>query len=246
MSLPTLDRGLALGILVTAAACGSDPVPPSTTPTPGQVRDFFGLNGGSCWRYRMSSGTNVFATVRVTGPDTVPVSGKSVFIRAYQPPTTSQTNDTLLDVDTTPGEIRLARTAEGTTNRVIKTYVDEPRPLWAQLKIDREQKVVLAASTFTTLSAPREDPANMVEHKWVVLNAADMATTPSGSVPAMKLSYTRSDGGTELYWLVPGFGMAKFTDTNNVDHVVCASRVCDSAGTCTGEASCDDLITRCQ
>jgi hypothetical protein len=234
------------GVAVALAACGSDPPPVDPTPTAAQVRDFWGLNPGSCWvyRYRPSGQvTDIFASVSISGPDTVRISGKTVYVLTYQP-AASQASEYVLDVDSTPGEIRLARTSEGSgAMRVTTTYLAEPRPLWAAFDLDAASSTLkLNDSRFTTSATP-EGGGAAIDHQWVVLNEMDTAAVAGGMAQtAIKLSYTRSDAATSNWWLVPGYGMARFTDNASLDHQVCASRVCDAANNCTGAPSCTNLV----
>ena len=84
------------------------------------------------------------------------------------------------------------------------------------------------------------DLERLERHVWSVLSNSETVATPDGTATAYKLSYVRR-GDTALYWTVPGFGLAKFNDFDNKRYQVCAARVCDSAGTCTGAPSCDEL-----
>jgi hypothetical protein len=238
-----VSAGFVVGMLLSA--CGGTERPPVETPTAADARDFWGLNPESCWRYRYrTSGgtTDVFATVSIQGPDDRRIAGKTIFLQSYQPESGGQPTEYLLDVDTAPGEIRLAQLGEGSgAMRVVRTYDTEPRPLFAKLEFDAQKSVAFAEDIFTTASTPRGETAP-VQHKWIVLNKADMAPTPEGMKPAIKLSYERSDlPGTAIYWLVPGYGFASFRDAANTQHDVCAARVCDSSNNCTGAPSCSGL-----
>jgi hypothetical protein len=80
-----------------------------------------------------------------------------------------------------------------------------------------------------------------IEHKWVVLNRMASVATSSGAASAIEMTYKH---GTKLstYRLVPGYGMASFIDSTNTSYQVCAARVCDSSGACTGASSCANLV----
>lgn len=235
-------------LLAALAACGGDPPPVVMIPTANQARDFYGLGKGSCWRYRYAAGaTSAFTTVSVDGPDDKRVAGKVVWVVSVQPEVGGQPTQYLLDVDTTPGKMFLAQWAEGSgAMRVTETYDTEPRPIFGTFEFDAANKIVFAkADIMQTASTPRKmSDADMpvpIEHKWVVLNRMANVATSSGAATAIEMTYKH---GTKLstYRLVPGYGMASFIDSTNTSYQVCAARVCDSSGACTGASSCANLV----
>lgn len=234
----------SLASLASVAGCGEDPAPVDPVPTAAEVRSYWGLNPGSCYRYRYTpAGAQIPAhgTMTILGPNTQRIAGKTVYIQSFQLDVGGEPGEFLLDADTTPGELRLLQFGEGSgPMRVTQTY-DESPPLWTKLEYAADGSVDFADDVFTTQSTPRGG-SGAVEHKWIVLNKADMAATPDGVKPAVKLSYSRSGIGTSFYYLVPGFGIANFTDSNNTTYQVCAARVCDASNNCTGAPSCAELM----
>ncbi|MFO0724887.1 MAG: hypothetical protein U1E65_13995 [Myxococcota bacterium] len=222
-------------------ACGADPVPQKQIPTADQARDYYGLGKGSCWRYRAGA---TFAILSVDGPDTQRVAGKKVWVVTLHQEAGGQDLVYLLDVDTTAGKMFLAQWAEGSgANRVTETYDTDPRPVFGTFDFDTDNKTILFAKgdIMETASTPRKvsdtDMPMPIQHKWVVTSRTNMVATSSGTQTAISMSYTH---GTKLstYNLVPGYGMASFSDSQNTSYQVCAAHVCDSQGVCKGDPDC--------
>lgn len=225
--------------------CGEEEKPPDPVPTAAQVRNFWGAGAESCWRYRRPSSTgglNTFANVTIKPPNTQVISGKTVYIRSYRPDSSgAPTLEQYLDTETAP-DITLARSIEGVgVDRVVKTYEASP-PLFARFEFGEGNALQFHETIFETTSTPKDGMAE--NHKWVVVSTAEPVATHDGMAEAIKLNYTLG-GKTASYALVPGYGFAKFTDFDNVAHQVCAARVCDAAGVCTGVASCTSQDLTC-
>lgn len=233
---------LAAGALCSLAfACGDDPRPPEQVPTAAEVRDYYGLNAGSCWRYRTSAAG---ATVTIIGPDTQRISGRTVYIMSYQRTNGGLPIEWLLDADSEPGTILLWRIDEGRGTEGVFTF-ENPAPVFAKFAYE-DGAVDFAQTTFETVSTPR-GAMEAQTHRWLVLNRSAMAAKIGANnmletVPAVRLSYERTGKPIATYSLVPGYGFADFTDTENVSHQVCASRVCDSKNNCVGANSCAELV----
>ena len=75
-------------------------------------------------------------------------------------------------------------------------------------------------------------------HRWLVVSRAATAETPMGEQTGFSLQYD-AHGLTRRFTLVPDFGFTNLTDELGVSYQVCAARVCDAAGTCTGASACD-------
>ncbi len=229
-----------------AIACGEDePATPDPVPSAAQVRDFWGLGPDSCWRYRRPSsagGLSTFANVTVKPPNTQVIAGKTVYIRSYRPDSSgAPTLEQYFDSEGAPNLV-LARSIDGVgMDRVVKTYDASP-PLFGRFEFGEANAIEFHARTFETDSTPKDGTAE--NHKWVVFDPESVATH-DGMADAIKLSYT-TGGKTANFFLVPGYGFAKFTDFDGVPHQVCAARVCNDAGVCTGVASCNSQDLLCQ
>jgi hypothetical protein len=241
-SLPNRTAAALVAALAAALGCGSDPPPPAKIPTPAEMRTYWGLNPGSCWIYKDLSTQNTSLIVSVDGPDSVRIAGRTVYIVTYSNPAApGAADELLLDVDTTPGKMFLARSVDRTANKT-ETYLADPRPLWGELKYEDGALVFAPTGKLESASTPR-DAAAAVAHAWTVIARDRMLSTPDGVKPGLGLNYTRDGALTAVYDLVPTFGMAHL-QLHGVDHQVCKARVCDAAGTCTGIDSCTN--TFCQ
>jgi hypothetical protein len=224
--------------LVLAAACGSaQTVPPRETPKPEIVRQTYGLDSGSCWQYKV--GDVPRATVTIAGPDVNAVAGHTVYVEKYQPLAGGLPTEDYFDTEAN-GEIRLLRHIEGQADmRVSKRYDTDPMPpLFARFTLDAMKNAVLSKGDKFEVNTT---PMGMApeHHAWSVLATDDMVSTTEGMKPAYKLLYNRGNE-TANSWIVPGYGVAKFQDFTGAFHQVCAARVCDAQGTCSG-ADCASL-----
>jgi hypothetical protein len=68
-----------------------------------------------------------------------------------------------------------------------------------------------------------------------------MVTTSEGEAAAVTMDY-RKNGIPSTWWLVPGYGFAKFQNFDGTTYQVCAARVCDSTGACTGAPDCTNNL----
>lgn len=229
----SLTAALLLG------ACGSDPPPPPKVPTAAEVRTYWGLNPGSCWVYKDLTGGSGGITSSVDGPDTVRIAGRTTYIYSRATAAApSSPDEFLIDVDTTPGTMFLARETDGTvTPRVVDTYLDEPRPQWGVFDYDSAGALELFPdNTLETASTPRGATA-AIAHKWTVVSRAEMLSTPDGVKPGLLLRYFKDNVRQATYGLVPNFGIASF-EIDGTNYQVCLARVCDAAGACTGVETC--------
>lgn len=241
----------SLGVV---ACSGDDPVE-REVPTPAQVRDYFALNDGSCWRYRFQQGAaTLFARVEVSGPNMQSVAGETVYVRKFTFESGGLPREWYLDTEA-DGEIRLLRATSGLdrTSRETRRY-EETAPLFGALEFDVQNQFGLEqGDRFTTESTTPElctgedqscAPGPAERHEWTVTSTDEEVTTPDGQEVAVKMNYRVSDdegSRTEVYSLVPGKGVARFTDEEGTVYQVCAWRVCDSAGACIGAPSCAEL-----
>lgn len=243
VSLRARALASALGSML-AVACGSDPVAPKPVATPAAVRAAYGLLPGSCWRYRYSlAGSTLYANITATGPDTNIVAGKTVYLLRYQLDAGGLPTEDYFDTETAP-EVRLLRHIEGSSGstRINKRYEMDPKPLFASFKVDAMKKAILmVGDRFTTDAKPTDLPAE--QHVWSVLTSTTVPTAaPFGRRPAYRLNYTLGGTASARYDIAPDFGIANFTDLSGRAHQVCAARVCDSNGACTGAESCTNLV----
>jgi hypothetical protein len=231
--------GLALALGAAAlAACGSDPAPTPKVVTAAEVRAFWGLNPGSCWLYR--GDTEVVA--EVTGPDSVSVAGRTVYLLQFRSLSGGLPREYRLDADSEPGKLLLARLTEGATAQTrVDALYQAPLPVWSTLTYDRAGALVFnegeLIETVTTPRATTENPSPMPEsHRVTVRDRMKTVGTSTGSAAAINIAYERA-GKTAIWNLVPNYGIALFTQ-DGVEHQVCAARICDAQGNCTGAADC--------
>jgi hypothetical protein len=234
----------ALGAALFLIGCGGEDTPPAPEkPSPAAVRATYGLSPGSCWKYRYSQGgVDLFATVDVEGPNMNAIAGRTVYIRRLRLESGGLPVEDYFDTESN-AEIVLLRHVEGrdAASRVTKRYdEDATPPIFARFRNDAMKNAVMrAGDKFETMSTPKDMPAE--RHVWSVLAVDEPAMTPMGEMPSYKLQYTRGTSETALYNIVPNFGAASFVDFAGVTHQVCAARVCDAAGACTGADSCSNL-----
>lgn len=249
-ALPWIGPLLALSL----ASCGDDEFPTTERPGPDAVRAYYGLGGGSCLRYRYSSGGNtLFARVDVKGPDEQRVAGETVYVWEFRETEAGGFPDEWLLIPG-EGELRLVRSTFGATQqeRVTYRYEDADRPLFAQLELD-DGEIIFEPGPFETLTTPERCPVQdeacttpeaPFSHVWTVLDDQGMAVTPTGTSTAVELNYEVEREGVAESWrysLVPNFGFARMISPDGITYQVCAARICDGAGTCTGAPSCDEL-----
>ena len=259
MTLPAdrSHRALALATLAglaLATACSGEDPPPVQVPSPTEVRDYFALNNDSCWRYKfIRSGANLFARVDVTGPNDTSVAGKTVYVRKFALESGGLPVEWFLNTEA-DADVRLVRATSGRdrTTRETRRYDADPTPLFGTLEYARSGEVQLeegarfTVETTPTLCTGEEQTCadgTLERHEWTVLGS-EAVSTPDGEQQAQKLQYVitaDTGGGTANYFLVPGRGIAKFTDFDGTFYQVCDWRVCDSSGTCVGAESCAAL-----
>lgn len=223
--------------------CGGREKPPVEIPTKEQARDFYALNAESCWLYRYNQDLRL--SITVSPPNDRVIAGETVYIMKFNRVTGGGLPDEwYLDAET-DAEIRLLRSVVGSTQetRVTSRY-ETVAPLFAKFVLDPMKNASLElGARFETETAPLDQDGNelpLEQHRWTVQQLDEMVTTSSGSAAAVTLEY-RKDGMTSTYWLVPGYGFAKFLDFAGTTYQVCDARVCDSTGACTGAADCAQL-----
>ncbi len=262
MHLPTLRTILSAGLgcvisTATLTGCSGEDPPAVEIPSPAQVRDYFGLNADSCWRYRYKQGSaNLYRRADVAGPNETSISGHTVYVRKLAYESGGLPVEWYLETELN-GEVRLLRSATGRDRdaRETRRYETEPTPLFGALEYDFSGNIDLKVGTrFTTETATPDlctgmeqscAPGPTERHEWTVSNT-EMVATPDGEEMAIKMNYKVTDDTrttTEVYWLVPGKGIAKFTGDDGTVYQVCNWRVCDAAGACTGAANCTDMLT---
>lgn len=255
-----------LGLLVWAAvsalglaACGdSGETPEPQKVTAAEARDFYGMNPGSCWRYRLPDSSQVTVSLEETE---AALTGYRLIKRSYVTQASSLAEEQYFDFESTPGEVRLLREVTGfdAASRSTKTFVEYrpeadregtvgPGVLYFALEYTRAGVLQPKTGSYTTATTPLVASASSgtvvraeaESHEWTRLGEEQVAT-PDGMQNATLYNYARPGGRNARYALVSGFGYARLQDFDNVTHQVCAARVCKSDGTCTGAASCLEL-----
>lgn len=237
-------------------ACGGEDPPAVELPSDEQVRDYFAVNNDSCWRYKYRQGNaNLFRRVDITGPNMTSISGHTVYVRKVAYESGGGLPREWYLESAGQGELRMLRSADGRERdtRATRRYETGTTPLFGQLEFDFSGKYDLEVGARFTTEASTPDlctgidqscaPGPAERHEWTVASE-EMVTTPDGQEMAFKMSYKVTDDArslTEFYWLVPGKGIAKFSDSDGTSYQVCDWRVCDSKGECVGAASCAEL-----
>lgn len=251
--------GWLVSLAASGLACGdSGETPQPKTVTAAETRDYYGMNPGSCWRYRRPDSSQVTVSLEETE---AALSGYRLIKRSYVTQASSLAEEQYFDFETTPGEVRLLREVTGfdAASRSTKTFVEYrpeadregevgPGVLYFALEYTRDDVLQPKAGSYTTATTPLVAGASSgtvmrvdaESHEWTRLGEEQVAT-PDGMQPATLYNYARPGGRNARYALVSGFGYARIQDFDNVTHQVCAARVCKSDGTCTGAASCLEL-----
>lgn len=230
-------RWLALSSLLLAGACGSDPPPEKEVPSAETVRNLYGLNPGSCYRYRQL-GQNLYATIDISGPNTNSIAGRTVYVRKYSLDAGGRPVEEYFATDG-EGELRLIRKVDNMGN-VSRYEADANAPLFAKFAFNTKMEAIMKkGDRFSTTATPKDLDPEM--HEWTVLDDARSIVTVNDEMkPGYDLQY-RINGGTPSTWrIVPNFGLANFV-LDGITHQVCDARVCDASGTCTGAADCATL-----
>lgn len=246
---------------LASVGCGdSGETPQPKTVTAAEARDYYGMNPGSCWRYRRPDSSLV--TVSIEASDAV-ISGYRLMKRSSVSASSSLAEEEYFDFETTPGEVRLLREVTGLSapERSTKSYVEYrpeadregevgPGVLYFALEYDRQNVLTPKTGSYSTATTPLVASGGSImraeaeTHEWTRLSEEEVAT-PDGMQTATLYNYARPGGRNARYSLVRGFGFARIQDFDNVTHQVCAARVCDAAGNCTGAASCRDEELTC-
>jgi len=234
-----------LGFLaLLSVACGPREMPPDEVPTKEQVRDYYALNANSCWLYRFND--NLRLSITVSEPNDRVISGKTVYIMKFNRLTGGGLPDEwYLDAETAP-EIRLLRHVAGASEATRTTSRYEMTgPLFAEMELDAmKQATLMVGARFETETMPLDRYGNALpleQHRWTVQSNTEMVTTPTGMQAAVTLDY-RKNSTPSTWWLVPGFGFAKYVDFGGTTYQVCDARVCDSTGACTGASDCQSMM----
>ena len=246
----------ATGMAVAVSACGDDDAPPPVTaPAPEIVRDAYGLNGGSCYRFRAG---NLFANATIEGPNTSSIVGRTVYRWSFRLQSGGLPDEWFLETEQ-DGAVRLLRAVDGRTadERTTREYQDtDTPPLFYQLSQDRFGDIFLSDTTFVTEVTPVcngagcSDPVSLERHEWVVQDDEAMVVSPDapGGEPGVRLLYLRTINGSMMpaeYALVPGKGFAQIRAFDGTLWQACNWRYCDEAGNCAGAASCEPADLAC-
>jgi hypothetical protein len=229
--------------LLVAVGCGGREKPPVEIPSKEQVRDFYALNAGSCWLYKFNE--NLRLSISVSEPNDRVIAGKITYVVNFTRVTGGGLPDQwYLDAETNP-EIRLLRTVTGVSEPRVTSRYEAEAPLFAKFVFDAMKEVKLTVGErFETETTPLDKDGNMLpieQHRWTVQRDDEMVTTSSGTATAVTLEY-RKNGTPSTYWLVPGYGFAKWQGFDGTTYQVCDARVCDSTGACTGASNCTDQL----
>ena len=237
-------RTIALLALLFPFGCGGREMPPVEVPTKEQVRDFYALNADSCWLYAYNN--NLRLSITVSQPNDRVIAGKTVYIVKFNRLTGGGLPDEwYLDAETAP-EIRLLRNVSGASEDVRMTSRYEMTgPLFAKFVFDAmKQTTLMVGERFETETMPLDRDGNALpleQHRWTVQSNTEMVTTSDGMKAAVTLDY-RKNGTPSTWWLVPGYGFAKFQSFDGTTYQVCDARVCDSTGACTGAPDCATML----
>jgi hypothetical protein len=202
------------------------------------VRTMYGLNPGSCYRY-LQLGKNLYATFDISGPNTNSIAGRTVYVRKYSLDAGGRPVEEYFSTDD-KGEIRLIRHVDNMGN-VLRYETDDVAPLFAKFTYNTKHEAIMkTGDRFEVTAMPKDAPAEM--HEWTVKSDAKMIAVLNGDQQVgYDLQYRINSAMTTTWQIVPGFGVASFTDTDNTTHQVCDARVCDASGACTGRDSCANL-----
>lgn len=250
------ESGLIAVILVVTApatsGCGDEESGARSQPTPAEIRRFFGLHAGSCWRYRYQAlNATLFAQAQIEGPNTAAVVGEVVYVRTFRRDSGGLADEWYLDTEK-DRSIRLFRSVEGpsASERVTHRYgIDAAMPpLFGAFRygLDREiefEDAIYATDTTPEVCAPECVSGREEAHTWSVSPDPALVSTPEGEQSALQLEY-RIQGDrdeTTRYFLVPDLGFARWIDRDGTPYQLCDMRVCDEAGVCRGAESCDAL-----
>ena len=221
------------------------------------MRDLYGMNAGSCYRYRLPDSTLV--DVSFEANDGIVITDRNLMKRTYLKPGQGLEQEEYYDFESTPGEVLLVRVVSGATgaDRSTKSFVEYrpeldregtvgPGVVVFSAQYDRQNALVINPGPYTTATTPLVSAAGTTmrveaeTHEWSRLGE-EPVTIPEGMATAVTYNYQRPGGENARFAWVSGFGMARIQDFSNVAHQVCAARVCKSDGSCTGAASCQDL-----
>jgi hypothetical protein len=208
-------------------------------PTGQQIRDIYGLNNDSCYRYEQL-GQGLYATFDIAGPNTNSIAGRTVWVRKYTLDSGGRAVEEYFAADDGTGELRLIRKVDNMG--VVRRYEsDDSAPLFAQVAFNPQRQPVMAkGARFEVTAMPKDMPAEL--HEWTVLDDKATIVSTEGTAMGYSLQY-KIDGGMVSTWqIIPGYGVAAFTDVSGTTHQVCAARVCDANGTCRGAADCSQLV----
>ncbi len=239
---PPMRTLALLGLFLLGIGCGRREKPPEQIPTKEQVRDFYALNANSCWLYRYNQ--NLRLSITVSEPNNRVIADRTVYILKFNRLTGGGLPDEwYLDAETSP-DILLLRTVTGAAEPRETAKYDEMPPLFAEFILDTMNEAGLTVGerfeTETTPLDKDDNPLPIEQHRWTVQRDDEMVTTSSGAATAVTLEY-RKNGTPSTWWLVPGYGFAKFQQFDGTTYQVCDARVCDSSGACTGAADCLSL-----
>lgn len=243
LAQPLFAIGLLASLSPVAGCGGGDDGPPKAAVPPAAVRDFTGLVDGNCWRYRYArSGSTLFTNVSISGPNEMVIAGAKVYLRQTVNDGGGFPDVEYLDTEH-DGEVRLLRLDTTGSNgmRLSKRYETPPVPTIVRFLRTADGTVVLPAGSRIELESTPVD-GQLERHAWRVSTEPEMVQLPDGPAEAIRLEYRYTEGAntwTAFYSLVPGKGFAKIVDFQGTTYQVCAQRVCDSGGNCTGAPDCN-------
>lgn len=247
-----MRRFILLGpVLLAGFACSGGDVPGVERPTAAEVQTFYGLHPGTCFRYRIPA-KQTFGRIEVTGPNTQSIAGRTVFDQELFLDTAERPYRWQFEL-AGDAELRLLRWIEGSgSQQLTKRYEAVASPLFMQLEYDREDNVdVERGARFEVDTMPEvcgqgscDNPQPMERHSWLVLEEPKTVPTPDGEMEAIQLQYrltVDAETKTARYELVPGRGVASFTDFEGTIHSICAWKTCNADGSCTVDTPCNEL-----
>lgn len=246
---------VASSLLLLGTACSGGGRTEVETPNSQEVRDFYGLNPGSCITYDIPA-RNISGRVDITGPNMISIAGQTVFDQKLILQSAERPFARQFKTDE-EGEVRLLRSSTGAGREEITSrYEAVAAPVFLRLRYDRAGAVELEPGAKFEVETTPERCGQMINngescetgmperHVWQVFENTKTVATPDGDMEAVELLYRRTIGSETdeaRYQLVPGRGIVGFTDFSGDIFNVCAWKICAADGTCDSDVECTSM-----